>query len=630
MKKKFIAWLILVLVVLQAFFVPVFADGEEENVQYVEQSFSETSILQDFGVSSAAELKTLVGGSFGAGNSTKWEVLNAASERVGNNYRFFLFLMRRASSYGLSGVNKFDLVLTVSNENGSGFLNVDSSVVSRADDYFIKVQFDLPGSSEYIQREGSSFRIELYSLKPHNVNALQRGFVTQYESGVAESSVGLIFDANERPAQNIDRAEELKLNVTMMSERFSTSEGLDQWKQLNTCAFIIPNSYFQRFGDLAVIRYVYDLYEDVPMLVLEKSTAVNAAYSHAVQTQRHYNSTPFTVQKRVAHTGNHPGSHYYTYTNVDYSRYFIFPVDEIHLQDGDPYDFTSSQAIDRYLGAKNIFLSSVLSDFPSFLKASNSEHVNGSMTPDDTWSTISFADYLEEQNWLVHLIYRISLWGDIEDDSLDEVSAIKIVDSSLSDLTDDVIAETYFIDPVYADTLRSLSEFAVSSDGKLVLFRYCMTDYSVSSVHRMSYDGSSYDVTGYVCKNAIIDNFEIINFDFKRVVMTPDGPEVIVTTVPVEMDPVTFIEGGQSGQALVDGVVDPWGTPFGFLKMSTGNAWDWIKRIVLIILAVVVLIVFYKVVTLIVSIASLFKHRRNDDPDQKPKKKRFRFFRRRR
>ena len=366
MKKKFIAWLILVLVVLQAFFVPVFADGEEENVQYVEQSFSETSILQDFGVSSAAELKTLVGGSFGAGNSTKWEVLNAAFERVGNNYRFFIFLMRRASSYGLSGVKKFDLVLTGSNQNGSGFLNVESSVVSHADDYFIKVQFDLPGSSQYIQRSGSSFRIELYSLKPHNVNALQRGFVTQYESGVAESSVGLIFNINERPVQNIDRAEELKLNVTMMSERYSTSEGLDQWKQLNTCAFIIPNSYFQRFGDLAVIRYVYDLYEDVPMLVLEKSTAVNAAYSHAVQTQRHYNSMPFTVEKRILHSGGHPGSHYTTYSSVDFCRYFIFPVDEIHLQDGNPYDFTSNEAFSHYLDAKTIFLSSNSGVFKSF------------------------------------------------------------------------------------------------------------------------------------------------------------------------------------------------------------------------------------------------------------------------
>lgn len=626
MKKKLIAWLILVLVVLQAFFVPVFAEGEEENVQYVEKSFSETSILQDFGVSSAAELKTLVGGSFGAGNSTKWEVLNAAYERVGNNYRFFLFLMRRASSYGISGVNKFDLVLTGSNSNGTGFLYVSSTVVSRADDYFIKLQFDLPGSSQYIQRSGSTFRIELYSLKPQNVNALQRGFITQYESGIAESSVGLIFNPDQRPVQSLDRAEELKLNVTMMSERYSCDEGLSEWKQLNTCAFIIPNSYFQRFGDLAVIRYVYDLYEDVPMLVLKKSSTVNAAYSHAVQTQRHYNSMPFTVQERYWH----PVVGANAFREVDFCRYFIFPVDEIHNQEGDPYDFSSSEALSRFASAKSIFLSSNAGVFQSFLKASSSQYVNGSMTPDDTWSTLSFADYLDSQNWLVRLYYKLSVWGDFEDDSLDEVPAIQFVDSSLSGVSDDVIASTYLVDPVYSASLRSLSESAVSSDGTLVLFRFCLTDYKVTPISRLIYDGVTSDVSGYVCENAIIDNFEIINFDFKRVVMTPDGPEVIVTTVPVEMDPVTFIEGGQSGPSLVDGVVDSWETPFGFLKKSSGNAWDWIKRVVLIILAVVLVIVLYKAITLIVSIASIFKRRKDLSSDEPPKKKRRRLFGRRR
>lgn len=593
--KKLFACLILVVLIFQAVFISVAAEGEDVVMQDV--PFSETSILQDFGVSDEAELKALFGGSYGPDESWYWEVVNASYEGSGAGIRFYLWLMRRCTTGFVYIGNSFSLNLVSADPNSNATSDVSARVISTAGQYFCKVVFELPPSSSLITHFDGGFNVTLRTIRQPGATVSFRAYSKVVPGGVSESDLGLNFSVGRRGlndpfVQTFTVEESLELDVTMMSERYSTSEGLDQWKQLNTCAFIIPNSYFERFGDLAVIHYVYERFEDVPMLVIEKNSAVNAAYSHAVQTQQHYNLMPFTVELYAPQ---------FILLNVDFCRYFIFPVDEIHLQDGDPYDFTSSQAFAAYLDAKRIFLSSQAGVFHSFLKSSGSYYVNDYLTPDDTWSTLSFADYLDTQNWLTKLLFRISHWGDFEDDSLDNVSAIELIDSSLSDLSDAVIADNYYVDPLYASDLRALSESAVSSDGTLVLFRFCMTDYSVTNVNRMSYDGSYYDISGYVCENTIIDNFEIIEIDFKKTEMTPDGPVVVITQVPVEMDPETFIEGGQSEDSLVEGIVDHWPMPF-----SNSNGSSWWKRLIAIACAVVTIIL---VIWILRTLRSIFGSR---------------------
>lgn len=544
--KKFFAWLILSVVILQAFFIPVLADEEEP--QYEAVSLWETDIYQDFGVSSLSELKTLVGGSFGAGNPSFFEILNVAVEEFGTYYNVFLYFINRACDVDIQYFG-WDL-------SGSG---VPSSYARYGwtvpDHSFYKLVFRISKlDTDLYQLENDQLSFTIHSIGPCPDQDTYLGQPARYEEyvgGSCSSYLTVSFDMasvsrgatdSVHFAQTFSSENKLKLDVTMMSERF-TSPVAYSFYQLNTAAFIVPNSYFEDFGYLRSVQYNYDLYADVPMLVIKKNVAsyfLGSSFNSSDSDydfdplpykHQHHSQKPVTVARSIPLT--HPGlDDFHDYgpersTFYDYARYFVFPVDSIENYGG--YDFSSVEALKRYDFYKDI-------NCTGLMGYSSKDHFEVDLTPDHVWSTLSFQDV---SNWFERLIsYGVWPWESLEDDSLDEVSAFDIVDSDPSSLTDSEFRTSLYLDPKYKETLHDLYEQAVSSDGTLVLMRFSLTDYSIESINSLFLNGDFQCWTsGYICKNAIISDFDIIRIWFRPIADSPDGPSLYRTYKLISANP---------------------------------------------------------------------------------------------
>ncbi|MBO4284060.1 MAG: hypothetical protein J5958_05500 [Clostridia bacterium] len=635
MKKKLFACVLLVLVVLQAVFVPVSADGVESGGV---SSYRETTIFEDLGMdpgSTSSDFESeVIGGSFSSSEPYVWEILTSCFERSYSKTSFFLYVFNRGYS---SMTDSFSVTLA----DEAGYLFTVSADVIDWTEHCAKICIDLAPSSSWIHTTFTEISIEVYAITCNGRSS--RPYVEEYEEGVSTSNLGLIYNISTGKLVKRSLSETLDLNVLMMFDRFSSSD-LYVWNQLNSCAFLIPNIYFERFGDLALVRFIYDLYRDVPMLVIERSNKVDSFVSSLFNmvdsdfsfsprpffvSQAHYLSTPF----EACDTDSGLGTTLLIRNDAwyDYSRYFVFPVDSVnHSSDGD-FDFTPGQALRRldYVKDMREYLGYSVS-LQSLLKASSYEHFSCALSNDDLWTTTSFSDSL---NWFEHLVFSVLPWTNLVDDSLDNLSAIEIVEDDPSDLSSSEISSLYKIDPYYADSFKSLWDKSVSSDSSLCILRYCMTDYTVYPADTWLEHGKNVPFAmtdGYVCKNAVIDNFQIISFDFNKTIMTDDGPTIVTTTVPVNMSPVSFIGGGESGDSLQDGIGISNGpspmNPFKGLFKAKDKALNWFKMIFAILGIVVIAIILIKLISFVVAAVRFFQIRKrgSDDPDSPKRRKRHR------
>ena len=635
--KRFFTLLIALLVVLQVFFIPAAAsewDQEEEP-----EDLLHSSVVHDLDVHTSTDLLALVGGSFGGDNIRGFEVFTAAYERVGNYYRFYIYLLERVrirADYDSPRLVKVGL----KNFSSNSTVYVDAPIISTGLAYMTTIYFDLPMTSPCFSRESDAFSIEIVSLQKCGIgwsDPVYEGYREKAGDSIVVSNLGLTFSYNDIMLVSKKSVPMLDVEVTLMCDRVS-SDHVGIYNQLNTAAFILPDYFTDHYGTLVGCTFKYDLYHDVPMFVVE-APQYGALYSFLKGNV--FNSSDFdlnfTPEPVFRNQARFPGDLHYNVnwwifhiTDVSYTKwglnwfspYFTFAVDEIsHDADGG-FDFTPEEALARWEYIKNH------SAPPYALNSGGTYyHFEKTLHKTDLYNTVSAAEGL---NWATQFSMYVLGFGRFVDDSIVDLPAIEHVESDPADMTDSTFEGGLYIDPYFKDTLADMYDDAEASNGLLTLLRYCLTPYAAAPVNSITAasTGTSYSCDGYIAVQDIIDDFVIISFEFEQVVTTYDGPELITTTTLVHSDPVSFVGGGESPESMLDQVTTD-GFHLHFLS-APKSVWDWIKRIGLIVLAVVVLIVIYKVVTLIVSIASLFKHRRNDDPDPKPKKKRFRFFRRRR
>ena len=93
--RKLFAWLIVVVVIFQAFFIPVSADSASDPEPETRvKSLSETTMVEDFGLSRKSQIETdLIGGSFiTSQNPYYWETLTAACENTSSAFAFYLYV----------------------------------------------------------------------------------------------------------------------------------------------------------------------------------------------------------------------------------------------------------------------------------------------------------------------------------------------------------------------------------------------------------------------------------------------------------------------------------------------------------------------------------------------------------
>ena len=612
MKKKLIAWLILVLVVLQAFFVPVFADEYDE----VEpEDLLHSSVAHDLDIISSDDLLDIVGGTLGADNIRGFQIVSAAYERAGNSYRFYLYLLERKVVVGDPTCFKIGL----KNQSNNSTFYVDAAWISHFGQNVYKVTFDLPMTSPCINRTTDSFSIELRSIQKCGrgwSDYVFEAYREQSGDSVVVSNLGLTFSYNDIMVVSMRTVPMLDLPVTLMSYR-APSDTLGVYNQLNTS-----------------VSFKYDIYHDVPMFVVEKELSgglYNFLRTSAFNSSDYdldFSPTP-TFQSGAVFPAEYVYNfkwwifnihtlNYSDYGTFSVSPYFVFAVDEINHSEDGKYDFTPEQGLERFLYIKD----HSAPPYTSNVRARELKHIEATLLKSDLYNTASAAESL---SWYVEFASRLAGYGSFLDgNDIQDVQAIEHVQSDPGLLSNDQFEAGLYVDYYFKDTLSDLYEESEDSGGLLTLLRYNITPYSAGLVNSVKNKNTntSYSCDGYLLSQDIIDNFEIISLEFEPVTVGYSGPRLLTTTVLVNSTPQSYVGGGQSPDST-----DPAWT----LRILSApkSGLDWLKRIVLIILAVFFVIVLFKAITLIVSIVSLFKHRKDPSSD-KPPKKRGRLFGRRR
>ena len=650
MKKKLVAWLILVLVVLQAFFVPVFAEGEE--TQFIQKSLSETNLGEDLlgdADATGADLEDLIGGSFSSGalyseELDSFEVISAAYENDLFTYSFYLYVMNRGAvnflypQFYIQHGRACSVTLKAPDMPGpynpisgpSYHPDIPDKIKYKTQSFnaqvvdvkghFLKLRVDLRSTSDYLLKTSSQIiGIDIAEIGYSVFRSAP--VIDKFEGGYVDSSLRIKFSSFTAPfpvrsevtgrmlshfATDFVASEPvLHLDVSLMSERYSSSS-LESWYQLNSAAFLIPNKYVEKYGDYLYVHYKFGVYNDVPMIVYETSSDLSGFFSAPDATLIHIFETSGWLQLK----------------ELDYCPYFVYGVNSInHLSDGGE-DVSSSVLLSSWADLKQ---NESPSDYQTVTRCSSYDFYDVWKGPNDSFSTVSFAD---AYGWWAWLFAGVMPWDNVVDDSID-VSATEVIDDpddlgSLALSTDSSISTLYCVDECYSGDLRSLAQSALVNDCSVAILRYSMTDYHIykdeipngyldSSIHYCGDDA-------YLARNAIISDFQIIEIglsqepydssDVQSLILSGD-----IQVIDVQTDPQDYIGGLENNDHLKEGIIDRF------------DLYSWLKRLFAIFTVILVVVVIYFVLKFIGVFRFTFHRRRGDPP---PKKKRRRLFGRRR
>lgn len=652
--KKFCALLITVLVVLQAFFVSVFADGEDQNTVFVQKSLSETTLQEDLlGDASGTDDDVEDFVSVGESGYDRFEVLSAAYECDYFTYSFYLYVKNDdIDNIGSAGsilypLQDFDIMLKRPDlpswnpfnppyQDPSlqfphdldptqlpkyNFANFSATVVDNTK-HVAKIRLDLPSTSPYILHlpsGGVGIDISRISYRSWHSSPVWESF----EGGYIDSSLRIEFSQYTATApvrgssssqmrshfatNYVSSEPVLHLDVCMMSDRFSSSR-TDTWSQLNTAAFLIPNKYVDKYGDYLYVHYTYGVYNDVPMIVYPSSYNYTSLFS--------------TPGFNLIHLYNTSGWLQLDY--LDFCPYFAFEVDSVnHSSDGE-FDVSTPDLLFAWNTLKG---NESPSNYQSVLKCSSYESHDVWKGPKDSFETESLVDAYGWWSWLFAGAFP---WDTVVDDSIN-VSATELVTSNFDLLTlraasDENVSSNFYVCEQDASQLRSLANAALLSDSSVAIVRYCMTDYHIYEneiPNGYINDADGIEFVGndaYIARNAIISGFQILQIglsaepydtsDIQSLILSGD-----IHVIDVDMDPVDYIGPVQPDQSLIDGIVVRY------------DPWKWLKRIIAILVVFAILVAIYYVLKFIGAFRSAFSRRRGDPPPEKKQRKRL--FRRR-
>ena len=382
----------------------------------------------------------------------------------------------------------------------------------------------------------------------------------------------------------------LKLDVHFASDRFTTADtvGKGLYKQLNTAMFLIPEKYFEDFGLIEAIKYQYELFERVPMLVTGSSEIAAAAGKKFTSAQIKAMledaalemDLPGKILLNPAQYGYVGDAQYIAeilvagwivYHEHDSFSSFVFETSDMSAED--KFIISRSDLLASFRAAKDAYYDYV--DLFGSINDSSSLRFRG-------YTPLTFAEYLgagshtelkEYVRFVDEIIKNESYdssvpwWEKIlgdgqlfrfwEDDSV-SVNAIQTVTlaelqalaDEHGDSLDEYLAKTYAIDETDVSTMKELLYSLEGVSGRLVLFHFLETEYVGDEIGGFATEDEKYhrnqDLISedYYVENAIIDQFKILSIYFK------DADRI--TEVPTVMESMTFIEGIETPDDLED------------------------------------------------------------------------------
>ena len=384
--------------------------------------------------------------------------------------------------------------------------------------------------------------------------------------------------------------ETLKLNVKQTNYR--TGDFVDNvCDELNTVYFTVADDIFEKYGNLQKISAEWYEYKTKPVFVTSDMAAYNALESyigvnigkkkddldwsvawekwdivtenlHSVYFDKGYNNRSLD-NDYFENLLDWLRVHYF-----DESAVFTPQIDWLFPREGakknSDYKVSKTQMVDyakayavKYapfsdiiVGANgnysvNLFEESIDTDRLGLVQEYNKNATRGYVKQTiDVGDTGSLTVKKDQGFW-------DKLWHGVQYKEKDYDPIIVLDDlAALQGMSTETFAKEYLVNADEAATIKAHCETEIKNNGRVVLFRFAVTDYYASTAYFEKIGNNDFtDADGYVAQETVFLDFDVISLTFRG----EEGADVVI---PCVSDPLDIING-----------VDP--------SPDLGNTKDW-------------------------------------------------------
>lgn len=332
--------------------------------------------------------------------------------------------------------------------------------------------------------------------------------------------------------------------------------------ELNTVIFSVPDELFDTYGNLQKIKAEWYEYKTKPVFVTSDSDGYDYLYKYIGQNVEGKEDFDWTVFWHDTGSGIYRRQYPWKTSSDIYVNYpemhWLFEREgatsaESHnvsktemLEYALDYSNDIAGDAEKIVGAYGeysvkLFENSIDADRLSLVQEHNKNATNGYVCQEiDAKDEGSLTVQKDQSKW-------DEFWFGVkyEEKGYDPIIVLDDLES-LSAMTDESFADTYLVKAdekikiEETDEELSLLEYCkeeIKNNGKVVLFRFALTDYYASTAkfeYLDNFFGSDND--GYVAQETVFLNFDIISLTFRGT----EGADVVI---PCVADPIDIING---------------------------------------------------------------------------------------
>ena len=409
---------------------------------------------------------------------------------------------------------------------------------------------------------------------------------------------------------SFENLETIKLDVKQTNYR--TGDFVDNvCDELNTVYFTVADDIFETYGNLQKIEAEWYEYKTKPVFVTSDMSAYNALKPYIGKNIGKKNDDlgwsvaweKWDIVTENVHNvyfdkgyNNRTLDNDYFENLVDWIRLCYFDDDAVFVPQIDwlfprvgatknsDYKVSKTEMMDyakiyaamyapnsdKFVGAygeysMNLFENSIDEDRLHLVQKHNKNATSGYVR-----QTIDVGDkdsltVKKDQNWWDKLWHGVQY----EEKGYDPIIVLDDL-SALQAMNAEEFATEYLVNADEAENIKAHCENEIKNNGRVVLFRFAVTDYYASTAYFEKIGNNDFtDADGYVAQETVFLNFDVISLTFRSELG-------VGTVIPVVSDPLDIING-----------VDP--SP----DLKNDNTPDWVYLLVvglLLILGLVALV----------------------------------------
>ena len=376
-----------------------------------------------------------------------------------------------------------------------------------------------------------------------------------------------------------EKLETIKLDVHQTNYRTGDYKEGFVCDELNTVYFSVPDDYFEEYGNLQKIKAEWYEYKTKPIFVTSDSDGYHYLYDYIGKNIHGLDGFKW----RVDWHRKNDGVWYRHYDNVTAEEsealpgvtiyndlYWLFEREgaksnadykvskEEMLEYAIWYSEKVATAAEKIVGANGeysvkLFEDSIDTDRLHLVQEYNKNATNGYVCQEiDAGDAGSLTVQKDQGFW-------DKLWNGVkyEEKGYDPIIVLDSSDN-LASMDAAQFARTYLVNAEEAKDILKYCKTEIKNNGKVVLFRFAVTDYYASTAC-FEYIGNplASPDDGYVAQETVFLNFDVISLTFR-------GAEEKDVVIGCVADPIDIINGLDAPPDL-DGEEDKWALLVGLL-----------------------------------------------------------------